>query len=410
MERRAVVEFGLLGPVTVWRDGRTVAISDAEQRSVLASLLLNLGHPVSSDRLIYQLWGAEVPLAARKALQVHVARLRQLLGPDPSVSLSHRASSGYVLEAEPERVDLYRFRSLVAEARDKAGDERSELLRQASELSRGAPLADVRGLDEIRSLLAEEQLAARELFLEVEVGAGRHVQVLPQLEDLALRHPRRERLVGLLMEVLYRVGRRADAVKCFQRTRELLVSEVGLDPGHALRHLHERILTGDPTLITDPVPGGQPEAAPTEDESPEPRVTEDEPVAPDADVVWATDAPARRDHLNRAALADVMAARLREVRRDEPGTSFLIHLDGPWGTGKSSLLTFWASGSPTSSPWCGSTRGGRPGSRRRGGRCSVPPARRSRASASRGPLGGCGWRRRSSAPGGPVRRTCSRWC
>lgn len=61
---------------------------------------------------------------------------------------------------------------------------------------------------------------------------------------------------------------------------------------------------------------------------------------PDADVDWATDAPARQDGLKRAALADVMAARLREVRRDEPGTSLLVHLDGPWGAGKSSLLNF----------------------------------------------------------------------
>ncbi|WP_290055866.1 P-loop NTPase fold protein [Amycolatopsis solani] len=61
---------------------------------------------------------------------------------------------------------------------------------------------------------------------------------------------------------------------------------------------------------------------------------------PETKVDWATDAPAREDHLNRAPLAEVLASQLREVRRKEPSTSFLVHLDGPWGVGKSSLLNF----------------------------------------------------------------------
>jgi KAP family P-loop domain/Caspase domain len=60
----------------------------------------------------------------------------------------------------------------------------------------------------------------------------------------------------------------------------------------------------------------------------------------DTDVDWATDAPARNDLLNRASLADVLASRLREVRREDPSVSFLMHIDGPWGAGKSSLLNF----------------------------------------------------------------------
>ncbi|WP_370962990.1 P-loop NTPase fold protein [Amycolatopsis sp. cg9] len=61
---------------------------------------------------------------------------------------------------------------------------------------------------------------------------------------------------------------------------------------------------------------------------------------PETKVDWATDAPAREDHLNRAPLAEVLAGQLREVRKREPSTSFLVHLDGPWGVGKSSLLNF----------------------------------------------------------------------
>lgn len=89
-------------------------------------------------------------------------------------------------------------------------------------------------------------------------------------------------------------------------------------------------------LPREPATPGATTEAPGEPDVPE----RGEPTEPDADVEWSTDAPAGRDDLNRASLADVLAMRLREVRRDEPGTSFLVHVDGAWGTGKSSLLNF----------------------------------------------------------------------
>jgi hypothetical protein len=88
---------------------------------------------------------------------------------------------------------------------------------------------------------------------------------------------------------------------------------------------------GDPVVFARvPAPGRISKPPPEPPAEPE----------PETDVDWATDAPARQDHLNRASLADVLAGRLREVRRDDPSTSFLMHVDGPWGTGKSSLLNF----------------------------------------------------------------------
>ena len=63
-------------------------------------------------------------------------------------------------------------------------------------------------------------------------------------------------------------------------------------------------------------------------------------------VEWISDAVARHDLLERRKLAEVVATRLRRLReqvdRDEPETSFLIHVDGPWGSGKTTLLDFLA--------------------------------------------------------------------
>lgn len=60
----------------------------------------------------------------------------------------------------------------------------------------------------------------------------------------------------------------------------------------------------------------------------------------DTGVPWADDAPARKDMLHRGALADVLADRLQQMHDDAPGVSFLVHIDGSWGVGKSTLLNF----------------------------------------------------------------------
>ncbi|SMD21896.1 P-loop NTPase fold protein [Kibdelosporangium aridum] len=57
-------------------------------------------------------------------------------------------------------------------------------------------------------------------------------------------------------------------------------------------------------------------------------------------VEWLSDSPSNEDLLMRRPLARSVAARLRRMNDDEPGTSFLVHIDGPWGAGKSTLLKF----------------------------------------------------------------------
>ncbi len=55
-------------------------------------------------------------------------------------------------------------------------------------------------------------------------------------------------------------------------------------------------------------------------------------------VEWLSDAPSDEDLLRRWPLARALATRLRRFCHDEPGTSFLVHIDGSWGMGKSTLL------------------------------------------------------------------------
>ena len=49
------------------------------------------------------------------------------------------------------------------------------------------------------------------------------------------------------MLALWRCGRRGEALTAFDRTRRLLATELGIDPGQELRDLHARLLSDDPS-------------------------------------------------------------------------------------------------------------------------------------------------------------------
>ena len=68
--------------------------------------------------------------------------------------------------------------------------------------------------------------------------------------------------------------------------------------------------------------------------------------APVESVGTLSDAPALVDALGRQAFAEVLATRVKQVyetlRSGKLGTdsAFILHIDGPWGSGKSSILNF----------------------------------------------------------------------
>jgi DNA-binding SARP family transcriptional activator len=238
------MEFRILGPVEAVEDGATAALGGAKQKALLAMLLLNANEVVSTERLIDALW-EEPPTKAVKAVQVYVARLRKALGGVPKSS-----PPGYVLELDPEQLDLARFRRLREEAREEPASA-AERLQEALALWRGPSLAEfvsepfARGE---RLRLEEERLAALEERIEAELALGRHAALVGELEALVSAEPARERLRGQLMLALYRCGRQADALAIYRDGRRELVEELGIEPGRALRELHQTILEQDPRL------------------------------------------------------------------------------------------------------------------------------------------------------------------
>jgi DNA-binding SARP family transcriptional activator len=245
------VEFGILGPLEVRHAGRPVRVAGAKERALLAILLLHANEAVHADRLIDDLWGERPPATARKSLQVRVAALRRAL-PD-GVLLTEGAA--YVIRTAGDELDLHCFERLVGEGREALEDEQhaeaAALLREALALYRGPALADFTFESFAQPAIArleELRLSAIELRIDADLALGRSAEAVAELEELVMAHPLRERLRAQLMLALYREGRQADALDAYRRARDLLVSDLGLEPGPALRELERRILDHDPSL------------------------------------------------------------------------------------------------------------------------------------------------------------------
>ncbi|MER5812488.1 BTAD domain-containing putative transcriptional regulator [Streptomyces sp. NPDC002033] len=262
-----MVVFRILGPLQVSGPRGPVRIPPGRQEVILAALLLEANRVVSTDYLVDLIWDDEPPDTARTQVQICVSRLRKVFTTAAIAAAITTRPPGYALKTEGDLVDAAVFARRVAEARTlrKRGEtaEAVELLRLAGELWQGDCLSGVSS-ETLRSKalqLDEERLTAAETRIELELDLGRHHQLVGEIQLLVRVHPLRERLRGQLMLALYRSGRQAEALESYRVGRELLVEELGLEPGGELRGLERAILSGAvPPLppTARPVPFGAP--------------------------------------------------------------------------------------------------------------------------------------------------------
>ncbi len=247
LHRTVVMEIRLLGLVEATHEGHVVPLGGVKPRALLAILALEANATVSADRLIEGLWGERPPATARKAVQVLVSHLRkELAGADAEIVTHGR---GYELRMDPDGVDALRFERLLTFGENGAH------VREALALWRGPPLDDLAdepfAAAEIRRL-EDLWLQAREAEIDGALAERRHAAVIGELDDLVRAHPLRERLHGQRMLALYGSGRQADALDAFRHARQVLLDEVGLEPGPELRRLNDAMLRQDPELDVPP--------------------------------------------------------------------------------------------------------------------------------------------------------------
>jgi len=191
---------------------------------------------------------------AGQVIEVYVSQLRRVLEPQGApYRVLVRTAPGYVLHVVPDDLDATRFESLIEDARGLPPEEAATRLRQALALWRGPALADFAtesfALAEAKRL-NELRLHAMEQRFDADLAMGRHGQLIAELESLVQENPLRERLGGQLMLALYRSGRQAEASDVYQRTRERLVDELGMEPGPELQAHLKRILQQAPDLAS----------------------------------------------------------------------------------------------------------------------------------------------------------------
>ena len=203
------MEYGILGPLEVVRDGTPVHVGPLKQRALLILLLVHANRVMPIDRLINELWAGRPPAQATITLQSYISSLRRTLEPGRPVGAASTLlvwrSPGYLLRVEPDELDTIRFERLVQEGHAALGSDpaRAEaLLTQALTLWRGDALTDVAtegfALGEI-ARLTELHLSATEDRIEAGLALGRHGELAAVLEPLVAANPLRERVRGQLM-------------------------------------------------------------------------------------------------------------------------------------------------------------------------------------------------------------------
>src|SRR4030088_3341638 len=104
------MEFRLLGPVEVWRDGAEIALDGAKQRTVLAALLLSSGRMLTDSQLSTLLWGEYPPATYHAQIYTYVSRLRKYLGPTVDII---RRRPGYLMHIGTAQLDVEHFERLA---------------------------------------------------------------------------------------------------------------------------------------------------------------------------------------------------------------------------------------------------------------------------------------------------------
>jgi DNA-binding SARP family transcriptional activator/tetratricopeptide (TPR) repeat protein len=321
------MRFRVLGPLRVGDGVAWSPIRAAQQRVVLAVLLIEAGHVVTTERLIDEIWGERPPRAAVGTIHGYLMQLRRMLGSQTRLETRGR---GYELLIEDGDLDATVFDGLVELGKRNLADGALELavghLGEALALWHGPALADVPASPTVSAealRLEQARLTALEARFGAQLDLGRHLDVVDELHRLAQENPLRERLWQLFILALHRSGRRAEALDAYQTVRRELIEELGLEPGQPLRDLQAAILADDPRLA---------EPAPSTASAPGAGGLV-RPAQLPADVAWFT---GREEDLK------ALDALLPATDDAHPALVVISTIDGSAGVGKTALAVHWA--------------------------------------------------------------------
>jgi serine/threonine protein kinase/DNA-binding SARP family transcriptional activator/WD40 repeat protein len=241
------LEFLVMGPVEVRRDGQEIPLGGPQQRRLLSVLLSVPGQALSADRIEEAMWpGGDAPEGARRALHTYVSRLRAAVGDGAVVT----RPEGYLVDIGSDDLDSAAFERLLDTARAAAPTHRVALLDEALALWRGPAFGEFGGewwARPIAARLEELRLTAIEERIAMLVELGDPERAVSDAEGFAAAYPLRERPVELMARALVASGRQVDALRVLRDFHARLVDRTGLDPSPSLVELERAIVEGAPT-------------------------------------------------------------------------------------------------------------------------------------------------------------------
>jgi DNA-binding SARP family transcriptional activator len=342
------MQVRVLGPLEVTRGGTQLTLGGTKQRAVFAMLALRINRVVSMDFLVDGLWESAPPADPTNVVQVYLSRLRKAMRPagtqDTDDGTLIRRKPGYLLQLDPEHLDLHRFQRLSQEGSKSlttAPGIAAATLTDALALWRGVPLAEFTeepfARNEI-SRLQELHLSALSARIQADLAVGRHAELIAELEELMGRYPLHEGIRAQLMLSLYRSGRQAEALDTFRRAREVFAEELGIDPGRDLQDLETAVLAHDPLLDWTAAPATSVPQVASGGGDHSPRGPEPHTNATSRPV-RVSNVPTRNPHFTgRAALLD----QLHDQLCGDRDTLTVQALYGLGGVGKSQLTIEYA--------------------------------------------------------------------
>ncbi|BCY14614.1 hypothetical protein L3i22_097020 [Actinoplanes sp. L3-i22] len=278
-------------------------------RQVLAVLAARHDRIQSKDALADAVWGEDLPGNHAGALEHYVSVIRRRLQPQgsPANWFIVTRSGGYLFDTSRAGLDLAGLRQLVRKL-DTLGPGDPEQLRVHEEilgLARHLPFPEDPYADWAEPVRAEVSVAAVNALLRLAAAAlaedaPRSLRLAHEAIEL---NPFLESGYHAAMAAAVAMGRPDDALRIFERCRQVLDSELGVAPSAELAMIKQSVLASR-APAADPAPAPAPVASP------------------------AAAKPGER-----------FLGRLTEIRlMVEPGTPPVVHFVGPSGAGKSAFL------------------------------------------------------------------------
>jgi DNA-binding SARP family transcriptional activator len=252
----SVLQTVLSGGVQVFEAGTALKLSKQTQR-VIVGLASSRGIAVHADTLVDRLWD-EPPADYQVATRVAIKRARQQLNDAP---LLETVQLGYRYECDPATVDLWRFEFEAERLLDDSTVATLEEIEACLAIWQGEPFGTFGSLPYLLPLAThytELHRTLQELWLRQLVNGDDSSRAVRVGETLVAEEPLRENRWASLMIALYRNDRQTDALRAYQRARDVLAEASGLEPGSVLVDLERRILDHDPALLSGLIVAGKP--------------------------------------------------------------------------------------------------------------------------------------------------------